>query len=71
MKSPRFATDPFTEARAIEDFPIRRMLVQLRVKRRRWSIDGTDKKVTKDWDLVAKGTRMTSEFATFLKGITR
>jgi hypothetical protein len=42
----------------IQDFPIRGKQVYLHVKRRRWQ---------DNWDLVAKGTRMTKEFATFLK----
>lgn len=53
----------------VQDFPIRGKNVYLHIIRRRW-INGTTRKVvTRDWDLVAKGTRITSEFATFLKEI--
>jgi transposase len=53
----------------IQDFPIRGKQVYLHVKRRRWQDNSTGSVVTRDWDLVAKGTRMTKEFATFLKQI--
>lgn len=59
----------FMDARVIEDFPIRGLQVKLSIVRRRWSIDSTNQKVSRNWDLVAEGTRMTNEFASFLKGI--
>ncbi len=61
----------FMEPRLIEDFPIRGMHVKLSIERRRWSIDDSDTKVSRDWGLIAKGTKMTSEFATFLKEALR
>lgn len=54
---------------SIQDFPIRGKQVYLHVKRRRWQEKTSGKIVTRDWDLVAKGTRMTKDFATFLKQI--
>lgn len=59
----------FTEASVIQDFPLRDKAVYLHVRRRRWLIESTQKVVGRDWDLVAKGTRYTKGFATFLKGI--
>ena len=53
----------------IQDFPIRGRRVYLHVKRRRWQDKKSGKILTRDWDLVAKGTRMTKEFADFLKQI--
>ena len=53
----------------IQDFPIRGQKVALCVKRRRWTVLSTEKIITRDWDLVIKGTRMTTEFGLFLKGI--
>ena len=53
----------------IEDFPLRGKSVLLHIKRRRWTLVDTGKIVKRDWDLIAKGTRITSEFASFLKGI--
>ena len=51
----------------IKDFPLRGRACYLKVKRRRWVDDSTGKVFSRDWDLVAKGTRMTQEFASFLK----
>jgi hypothetical protein len=56
----------FAEA-TVQDFPIRGKNVYLHITRRRWLNQDTNKVVTRDWDLVAKGTRITSEFAAFLK----
>lgn len=53
----------------IQDFPIRGQKVLLLVKRRRWENPSTGETVSRDWDLVQKGTRLTAEFAAFLKGI--
>jgi len=51
----------------IQDFPVRGKKVFLHIKRRRW-LGKQDKKVMqRDWNLVAQGTRMTVEFAAFLK----
>lgn len=56
----------FPEA-TVQDFPIRGKNVFLHITRRRWLDKTAGKVVTRDWQLVAKGTRITSEFATFLK----
>jgi len=53
----------------VQDFPIRGQKVLLLVKRRRWENQTTGDIVSRDWDLVQKGTRLTAEFAAFLKGI--
>jgi len=53
----------------VQDFPLRGKQVYLHIKRRRWQDKHSKKIVTRDWDLVAKGTRMTKEFASFLKQI--
>jgi hypothetical protein len=54
---------------SIQDFPIRGQKVALNVKRRRWEVKSTGTIITRDWNIVQKGARMTTEFATFLKGI--
>jgi hypothetical protein len=54
---------------AIQDFPIRGHKVALCIKRRRWEVKASGEIITRDWDLVRKGARMTTEFGTFLKGI--
>lgn len=53
----------------IKDFPLRGKQVVLFVKRRRWIHKETKEVTSKDWNLIAKGTRMTADFASFLKGI--
>lgn len=51
----------------IQDFPLRGKKVYLHIKRRRWLDKSSKEVVQRDWDLVAQGTRMTVEFAAFLK----
>lgn len=60
----------FFEAITLQDFPIRGQQVYLHVKRRRWLNRDTNKVVYRNWELVAKGTRITQDFADFLKGIS-
>jgi len=43
--------------------------VLLHIKRRRWTLVDSGEVIKRDWNLVAKETRITSEFASFLKGI--
>jgi hypothetical protein len=61
----------FYPAVEIQDFPIRKKACYFKVKRRRWIDINTGEPYTRDWDLVAKGTKMTSEFALFLKRLNR
>ena len=60
-------------AREIDDYPIRDMLVKLSIKRRRWEvdIDGKKQKVSRNWNIISKGTRMSEEYSSFLKEISR
>ena len=55
----------------VQDFPLRGKLVFLYVKRRRWTDKQSGEVVQRDWNIVAKGTRMTTEFASFLKEINQ
>ena len=55
----------------VQDFPIRGQKVNLHIKRRRWEVKDTGETITRDWKLVSKGARITTEFAVFLKGIFR
>jgi hypothetical protein len=55
----------------IQDFPIRGHKVFFHIKRRRWLDVETGKVIYRNWTLVEKGTRMTGEFAAFLKEINR
>jgi hypothetical protein len=55
----------------IQDFPIRDKRVFLHIKRRRWLNTTTGKVEQRNWSQVGQGTRMTQEFAAFLKQIHR
>ena len=51
----------------VQDFPIRENKVELSIKRRRWEVQSNGEIVSRNWDLVMKGARLTKEFALFLK----
>lgn len=55
----------------VTDFPLRGKKVILCIKRRRWEQITTGVIVQRDWNLLSKGTRITNEFALFLKGVFR
>lgn len=61
----------FLAETTIQDFPIRDKRVFLHVKRRRWLNTRTGKVEQRNWQEVSSGTRMTAEFAAFLKDISR
>jgi hypothetical protein len=61
----------FFDEITVQDFPIRGHQVYLHITRRRWLNEDTGKVVFRDWNLVADGTRVTQEFASFLKEINR
>jgi hypothetical protein len=65
----RLESKGFLPEISIQDFPIRGHKVALCIKRRRWEVLETGVIITRDWKLVHKGTRMTTEFGVFLKGI--
>lgn len=56
---------------SLQDFPIRGRKVFLHIKRRRWLNHTTGNVVARDWSVVANGTRITKDFAAFLKEIGR
>lgn len=68
-KGHKLTSKGFYEPVKIQDFPLRGKACFLKVKRRRWLDEDTGQIVMRDWDIVAKGTRMTRDFAIFLKGI--
>ncbi len=51
----------------VQDFTLRGKSVFLHIKRHRWLDKGTNEIVQRDWELVAQGTRMTVEFAAFVR----
>ena len=61
----------FHEEITVDDFPLRGKGVKLHIKRRRWTEMKSGNIVQRDWKLIAKGTRMTQDFAEFLKKISQ
>lgn len=61
----------FTPPQVITDFPVRDHTVYLKIKRRRWEDKTTGRTYSRNWKLVADGTRITSEFGSFLKELLR
>lgn len=57
----------FTEPTLVNDFPIRNRKVVLHVRRRRWLDNEGHNVVLNVYNLAAKGTRYSEEFAAFLK----
>lgn len=55
----------------VQDFPIRGQHAFLHIKRRRWLETASGKVISRNWNQVARGTRMTADFAAFLKEISR
>ena len=63
----KLSSKGFHKIAVIQDFPIRERAFYLHVRRRRWQVEGSGKIVSRNWDAVAKGTRFTQGFASFLK----
>lgn len=59
----------FHTSSTIQDFPIRDKALFLHVRRRRWLVKSTGQIIERNWSSVAKGTSLTTGFATFLKGV--
>ena len=55
----------------IQDFPVRFKKVTLKVRRRKWYDSTTKEYLTNKYDLLAKGTHYSKEFAAFLKELPR
>lgn len=59
----------FDESVCIQDFPLRNKSAYLIVRRRKWKDKQTGKIYSKHWDLTAKGSSYSKDFAAFLKGL--
>lgn len=59
----------FRDEVVIQDFPIRRKDTFLHVRRRKWLVESTGEVISNSFDIAAKGTRYSDEFASFLKGL--
>ena len=57
----------FYDPVVVRDFPIRGKNLFLNIRRRRWILKDDGRYVSRNWKLVAEGSRMTHEFASFLK----
>lgn len=71
FKDVKLSSKGFFPEATVQDFPIRGKNVFLHIIRRRWWNEASKEVAIRDWQLVAKGTRITSEFAAFLKGISQ
>lgn len=67
----KLSSKGFHDEVVVQDFPIRGQHAFLHIKRRRWLNHSTNSVVSRNWNLLAKGTRMTADFAAFLKEIGR
>ena len=61
----------FHDEQVIHDFPLRGKVFDLVIKRRRLRHVETGKGISRDWDLVARGSSLSREFSNFLKGTHR
>ena len=61
----------YTEATTIADFPLRKRKLLLHVRRRRWQDSDGHNYLIKVMDLIAPGTSLSPELASFLKGGAR
>lgn len=68
-KSERCISKGFTDAKIVQDYPLRDKAVYLHVRRRKWLMESSGKVVTNKYDYVAKGTLISEEFAIFLKEV--
>lgn len=63
-----FAEYPFFRLVKIYAYPTKnRVSLYLNIRRRRWVLKDENYYVSRNWKLVAQGSRMTQEFAPFLK----
>lgn len=68
-KYPQAIPNGFHKEAVVTDFPMRDKVVVLHIKRRRWK-DAEGKSLpSKEIPLAAKGTRISCEFAAFLKDV--
>lgn len=67
----KLSSKGFHDEIVVQDFPVRGQHAFLHIKRRRWMNHRMNLVVSRNWDLLAKGTKMTADFAAFLKEINR
>ena len=57
----------FYEPVVVQAFPLRGKKVFLNLRRRRWILKSSNEYISRNWRMVAEGTRLTQDFASFLK----
>lgn len=67
----RLESKGFFPSVVVNDFPVRGKRLLLNIRRRRWINKATGEYIDRDFHIVADGTRITQEFASFLKGLHR
>lgn len=69
LNDPIYESKGFYDNVLINDFSVRGKSLLLDLRRRSWIHKQTGEYKSHDFKLVAQGTRITSEFASFLKGL--
>ncbi|MGL1889685.1 MAG: transposase [Reichenbachiella sp.] len=67
LQGSKLSSKGFYDEVTIQDFPLRGKDCYLKIKRRKLLNEDTGQNVSRDWNMAANGTRMTEEFALFLK----
>lgn len=57
----------FYDPVVVQDFPLRGKKLFLNIRRRRWILKSSNEYISRNWLMVADGTRLTQDFASFLK----
>jgi len=65
LEDPLYESKGFYANSLINDFPVRGKSLLLDIRRRRWINKETGGYFNRDFKLIAQGTRITEEFATF------
>ena len=71
LNDPQYESKGFYANVSVNDFPVRGKSLLLDLRRRRWIHKQSGEYLSRDFNIVADGTRITQEFATFLKGLHR
>ncbi len=71
LKGSHINSHGFHKEVIVQDFPIRGHQVLLHIKRRRWKNITNNTVHSRDWNLVSSSTKLTQEFASFLKELSR
>lgn len=71
LNDPLYESKGFYDNVLVNDFPVRGKSLLLDLRRRRWIHKQTGEYKNRDFKIVAEGTRITAEFAAFLKGLHR